>query len=318
MTSSPLILVATWRDGLFVVARDGKQQELAGQSVRSLTSDGDGGVLSIVDGHSVRRRTREGVWSTLATSELDLACGHVVGDVFYVGTDDAQILRVNADGTLGLLSGFDAVAGRATWYAGSVVVNGQRVGPPLGIRSMSATADGAVLLVNVHVGGIPRSTDGGVTWHPTVDVEVDVHEVRAHPTRPDVVVAAAAEGLCVSRDGGVTWSIERDGLYSKYCSAVAFAGDDILVAASADHFAAQGAIYRRSLDGSAKLSVVAGGLPAWLDGIADTGCIAAQGPLVAVADRNGSLYASIDTGETWSRQATGLPSPSCVLITPSA
>ena len=63
-------------------------------------------------------------------------------------------------------------------------------------------ADGSVLLANVHVGGIPRSTDGGVTWQPTIDVDSDVHEVRAHPHRSGVVMAAAAIGLCASRDGG--------------------------------------------------------------------------------------------------------------------
>jgi hypothetical protein len=50
---------------------------------------------------------------------------------------------------------------------------------------------------------------------------------------------------CISRDAGATWTIERGGLHASYCSAVAFSGDDILVSASTDHFAAQGRIYRR-------------------------------------------------------------------------
>ena len=218
----------------------------------------------------------DGVWSTIATTEMDLACCVAVGDVIYVGTDDARVLRVGADGGLEQLRGFDAVAGRETWYAGSAVINGQRVGPPLGIRSITATPDGAVLLANVHVGGIPRSTDGGATWQPTIDVDSDVHEVRAHPNRPGVVMAAAAIGLCTSRDGGVTWDVEQEGLHASYCSAVAFAGDDVLVSASVDHFAAQGAIYRRRVDGHGPLVAIAGGLPTWIEGIADTGCIAAQ------------------------------------------
>jgi hypothetical protein len=89
-----------------------------------------------------------------------------VDDVIYVGTNDARMLRVGAGGALEQLHGFDAVAGRATWYAGSAVINGERVGPPLGIRSITATADGSVLLANVHVGGIPRSIDAGATWSP--------------------------------------------------------------------------------------------------------------------------------------------------------
>ena len=71
---------------------------------------------------------------------------------------------------------------------------------------MAATCDGAVLLVNVHVGGVPRSTDSGLTWRPPIDINSDVHQVCAHPTRPDIVIAAA--GLCISRDAGATWTIE--------------------------------------------------------------------------------------------------------------
>ena len=96
-----------------------------------------------------------------------------------------------------------------------------------------------MLLANVHVGGIPRSTDGGVTWQPTIDIDTDVHEVCAHPIDPEIVIAAAAAGPGISHDGGATWTIEQDGLPASYCSAVAFLGRDLLVAASTDHFAAQ-------------------------------------------------------------------------------
>ena len=312
--TTPLVLVATWRDGLFVVSGETRDQELDAQPVRALAPDGQGGALAIVNGRSLRRRAPDGAWSTITTTKMDLACCVAVDDVIYLGTDDARVLRIDAHGGLEQLRGFDAVAGRETWYAGSAVINGQRMGPPLGIRSITATPDGAVLLANVHVGGIPRSTDGGITWQPTIDVDSDVHEVRAHPTRPGVVMAAAAIGLCASLDGGVTWDVEQDGLHASYCSAVAFAGDEVLVSASVDHFAAQGAIYRRRVNGRDSLVAVGGGLPAWTDGIVDTGCIATGGSAVALADRKGNLYVSADTGRSWSRRATGLPPPSSVLI----
>jgi hypothetical protein len=308
------VLVTTWRDGLFIVTADTLDHELRDQPVRALAPDGRGGALAIVNGRSLRRRAPDGVWSTIATTEVDLACCVAVGDVIYVGTDDARVLRVGANGELGPLRGFNVVAGRETWYAGSAVINGQRVGPPLGIRSITATSDGAVLLANVHVGGVPRSTDSGATWQPTIDVKSDVHEVRAHPNRPGVVMAAAAIGLCTSRDGGVTWDVEQEGLHASYCSAVAFAGNDIFVSASVDHFAAQGAIYRRRVDGHDSLVAVGGGLPEWTEGIIDTGCIATRGSAVAVVDRKGNLYVSADTGRSWSRRASGLPPPSSVLI----
>ena len=315
--TSPIVLVATWQDGLFVVAGETVDQELRHESVRSLAPDGRGGALAIVNGRSLRRRAPDGVWSTIATTELDLSCCVAVGDVIYVGSDDARVLRVGADGELEQLRGFDAVADRESWYAGSAVINGQRVGPPLGIRSITATSDGAVLLANVHVGGIPRSTDGGATWHPTIAIDSDVHEVRAHQNRPGVVVAAAAVGLCASHDSGATWRVERAGLHASYCSAVAFAGDDVLVSASVDHFATQAAIYRRRVDSDDPLVAIAGGLPTWIDGIADTGCIAAHGSAAALADRKGNLYVSADVGRSWSRQTDGLPLTSSLLIVES-
>jgi hypothetical protein len=307
------VLVATWQDGLFVVSA-AVDQELPGQSVRALAPDGRGGALAIVNGRSLSRRGQNGEWHTIATTEIDLACCVAAGDLIYAGTDDASVLRIDANGQVERLCGFDEIAGRDTWYAGSAVIDGQRVGPPLGIRSMTSTADGTVLLANVHVGGIPRSTDGGLSWQPTIAIASDVHEVRAHPHRPGIVVAAAAIGLCISRDAGVTWTVEQEGLHAAYCSAVAFAGDDILVSASEHHFAEQGGIYRRSVDGDGPLVAVGGGLPEWLEGIVDTRCIAARGSAVALADQKGNVHVSADAGRSWSSRADGLPFPSSVLV----
>lgn len=312
--TKPNILVATWGDGLFVFSGAAHNKELAGKAVRALAPDRHGGTLAIVDEHSLCRRTSEGEWSTIATSEFPLACAAAVGDLIYLGTDDAQVLQVSADGQIDMLGGFDSVPGRDTWYAGSALIDGQIVGPPLGVRSMTATCDGAVLLASVHVGGIPRSADGGVTWRPTLDIDNDVHEVCAHPMHPNIVAAAAAVGLCISRDGGATWTVQREGLHALYCSAVAFLGNDVLVAASADHFATQGAIYRRSIEGECPLSPVGGGFPRWIEGIADTGCIAACESSVAVADKGGNLYVSTDTGRTWLHCANGLPAISNILV----
>jgi hypothetical protein len=308
---TPSILVATWGNGLFSVTGKMVHQELADQSVRSLAADGRGGVLAIVGRHSLRRRSSNGEWSEIAKSDFDLSCCVAIADVVFVGTDDARIVRVDPDGNQQCLTGFDVVEGRDRWYAGAAIVDGKLMGPPLGIRSMAATCDGAVLLANVHVGGIPRSADFGLTWRPTIDIDSDVHQVCAHPTRPDIVIAAAAKGLCISRDAGTTWTIEQHGLHAHYCSAVAFGRNDIFVAASTDHFAAQGAVYRRPIDGNPALQPLGGGgLPTWIDGIADSDCIATRHSTVAVIDQSGRLYASHDDGASWSCSPDRLPVPS--------
>jgi hypothetical protein len=47
------------------------------------------------------------VWSTIATTAFDLACCVAVANVIYAGTDDARVLRVDADGALEPLRGHD-------------------------------------------------------------------------------------------------------------------------------------------------------------------------------------------------------------------
>lgn len=297
---TPTILVATWGNGLFSVTGETVHQELANQSVRGLADGGHGSVLAIVGRHSLCRRSSDGEWTEIAKSEFELSCCVPIGDVVFVGTDDAQVLRIDPDGTQHCLTGFDTVPGRDQWYAGTAIVDGKVMGPPLGIRSMTATCDAAVLLANVHVGGIPRSTDGGLTWQPTIDIESDVHQVCAHPTRPDLVIAASAVGLCMSRDAGATWTIEQRGLHAPHCSAVAFGRNDVFVSASADPFSAQGAVYRRPIGSDEPLQPLGGGMPAWTDGRADTDCITARDSTVAVIDGSGRLYVSQDDGATWS------------------
>jgi hypothetical protein len=317
------ILVATCGDGLFAVDGDGRghTQELPNQSIRGLAADGRGGALAIVGGHSVRRRASGGEWTTVATSdEFELSCCMAVRDTIYVGTDDARMLRLSHEGgVLDPMDGFDRVAGRESWFAGSAIVNGQRVGPPLGIRSVAANSNGSILYANVHVGGIPRSLDGGKSWQPTIDINCDVHEVRAHPGNPDFVAAAAAVGLCISRDAGATWVIEQEGLHAPHCSAVAFSGEDIFFSSATDPFAPEGRVYRRPVRTGGVIGAVEGsGMPAWVERGVDTGSIAAKGSSIAVADRGadrgGNLYVSDDFGRTWSCRSTGLPSPSGVLI----
>jgi hypothetical protein len=314
--TKPTILIATWDDGLFAVNGGRCTQEIAGQPVRGLAADGRGGALAIVGQHSLRRREKSGEWRTIATSEFELSCCMVVGDTIYAGTDDARMLLLKDEigGGFEPLEGFDKVAGRDSWFAGSAIVNGQRLGPPLGIRSVAASSGGSVLFANVHVGGIPRSLDGGRTWQPTIDIHTDVHEVCAHPADPDIVVAAASVGLCISRDAGAAWTIESEGLHDPHCYAVAFCGKDIFISAAVDPFVAEGRVYRMPLEPGGSLVAVEGGMSAWTEGKVDTGCIATKGQLIAMADMGGNLYCSEDLGGSWSRSSIRLAAPSGVLI----
>jgi len=247
---------------------------------------------AVADRRTVLRR-EETSWAEVARVDDDVTALLPVPDGAFLGTADGHLLRL-AGGAAARVRGFDAVEGRESWHA-----VGSRV--PY-VRSATMTADGGALLASVHVGGIPRSGNGGASWKPTIDVEADVHEVRAHRLKVRLVVAAAAVGLCESTDAGVTWSVTTDGLHATYLRAVACADDAIVVSASDGPFSDECALYRRSVEGGA-IERVREGLPEWLAGIVDTGMLDARGPVVAFADRQGALFVSEDAARSFTQHA---------------
>jgi hypothetical protein len=226
--------------------------------------------------------------------------------------DEAAMVRVNeirgssgeASEKVERLKGFDNVAGRSEWLAG---------GLPLGVRALTATADGAATLAAVHVGGIPRSTDRGDTWTPTIPINFDVHQVRAHPSLSNIVAAAAAVGLCVSQDGGQNWSVHAEGLEQPYSLAVAVLHEEVLFSVQDGPFAKRSQIWRWRI-GCQLLEQVRDGLPQWLDGKVDTARIAADGERTAIVDGGGNLWLSRAGSSGWERIATELPYVFGVLI----
>lgn len=299
---------------MVALSPDGRRHELEGRRVSRLVPDHRAGALAVVDGEAVARRSPAGDWTELATSELGIVSCLSVADAVYAGTEGARLLRVGDDGSVERVEGFDRVEGRATWFAGSTVVDGSVVGPPLAVRSLTGSSDGRVLLAAVHVGGIPRSVDAGDTWRPTIDIDWDVHEVRLHPEDPETAIAACAVGLCVSRDGGATWTLDRPGSEATHSSAVAFSDDDLFVSVSSGPFASHGTVLRRPIDAPGSLRPVGDGLPDRLDGIVDTGCIASKGATLAVVDRGGSVYLSEDAGLGWTRLTGDIRDPSGAVI----
>jgi hypothetical protein len=211
--------------------------------------------------------------------------------------NEAAMVRVTPAGKAERLPGFDKVRGRSEWFAG---------GPPLGVRALAGTADGAAVLAAVHVGGIPRSMDGGETWTPTIPIAFDVHEVRSHPSSPNLVAAATAVGLCVSRDGGRNWKVISEGLEVKNSLAVAVLPDEVLFGTSDGPFAKRSQVWRWRIRGEDP-EQIRDGLPRWLDGKIDTGWIAAGSGRAAILDGGGNLWLSTAGSSGWRRIAADLP-----------
>jgi len=222
-----------------------------------------------------------------------------------VGTSGARLFRVGAMGCVEPVEGFDDAPGRATWYT--------PWGGPPDTRTISEDADR--VYVNVHVGGILRSADGGRSFVPTIDIDADVHRVVTGGGGS--VLAAAAEGLWLSDDQGETWRRTAEGLDETYCRSVAVCGETLLLSASAGPRGERAGLYR-SCDGGRSFERCRGGLPEHLPGNVDSLCLDAlpDGSLAAFTVASGEVYTSRDEGRTWERIATSLPAPRCLLVLP--
>jgi hypothetical protein len=293
----PDVLVAT-DEGLHTVGLDAKV-EFVGRAVGDVVRDG-ASTWVLADGRDILR-FHEGEWRVEASVETwPATCLLPTPGGLFVGTAEAHLLQL-VDGSLETVKSFDEVAGRSEWFT--------PWGGPPDVRSMAR--DEAAVYVNVHVGGIPRSPDGGKSWTPTIEVGSDVHEVTADPAEPKRLFAATAFGLAVSGDGGDSWDFEDEDLHATYCRAVAVAGDKVFVSASTGPSGKLAGLYRRENGSFLRCEM---GLPEWFTGNIDTGCVAAAGDVVVFGTGDGDLFASTDGGETWEEFATGLPAVRRVLL----
>lgn len=288
------ILVGT-ADGVHPLGA-GRAAGLRGRAVEALATDG-AAVWAIADGEVVLRDGEQ----VASSPDLRLNCLALVDGGVLAGASEARLLRLDG-AELQAVDAFDNAPGRPDWYT--------PWGGPPDVRSVAAADDDA-LYVNVHVGGILRSTDRGQTWSPTIDIDADVHQVIVHPADAARVLAATAYGLADSSDGGQTWAMHTTGMHATYCRALAVAGDAVLISCSSGPRGARAAVYR--WDGAA-FERCRAGLPEWLDGNIDTGCLAAAGPLAVFGTEAGEVFRSRDAGRTWERAADGLPPVRSVIL----
>ena len=278
-------------------------EALAGRTVTALALDGST-IWAIVDGSELWE-CRDGAWKTRASLEGPPAtCVVTTPAGPLIGTEQAHLYRLT-DAGLERVDSFETADGRETWYT--------PWGDPADVRSIGIARDGTIH-VNVHVGGVVRSRDGGKSWGPTVDIENDVHQVLAHPSRAEVVLVASAEGFGVSRDGGDSWQFATTGLHAHYMRAVAVSGDHVLVSASTGFDGRRSAIYRRRLENGTRFERCTESLPKWFDDNIDTACLAAAGSLVVFGTGDGRVFRSLDFGERWELVIKGLPPVGCVTV----
>src|SRR5262245_29450748 len=301
----PRILVGT-EGGLREFGLDERpaREAFAGRTVTALARDARH-AWALIDGREIwseegeRWQKRAAVAGPAATCLTPDAAG------LLVGTETAHLLQLVGD-RLEPIDAFEHVDGRETWHT--------PWGDPADVRSLAVDAADGTIYVNVHVGGVVRSGDGGRTWMPTLDIEVDVHQVIVHPIRPKTVLVAAFDGFGLSRDGGDSWSFEVAGLHAHYARAVAITDATVLLTVSTGPNGRRSALYRKPLDGPGEFERCREGLPEWFNDNIDTACLATAGPLVVFGTEDGRLYRSRDGGVAWEFLAKGLPSVRSVLV----
>ncbi len=280
------------------------QVELAGHDITALAS-GSNTLWAITDHNAIWQRDAEHQWHKIATvSDVELHCLLPLEESLLVGTSGACLLRLQ-QGDLKRINCFESIEERDEWYT--------PWGDPPDVRSLAISPSG-ILYVNIHVGGILRSEDGGKTWQPTIDFHADVHEVCTVPGRPDWVLAATAQGLAISEAKGDTWRFDNENLHGAYARAVGVCGEIILMTASTGPHTDKAAIYRRRLGQPGGFEKCQQGLPEWFPNNINTGTLATAGDFAVFGSHAGKIFRSTDAGQSWEAMATGLAPIQCLVV----
>ena len=306
----PRILAGT-AEGLFrpEAGTGGQDRILDGHRINAIAPAGGKQLWGVVDDREVWRSDDvDSEWKRVAAIDRDT--GECLVDTranadngILIGTSGAHLRRVTND-ALEPVASFEHAPGRDDWFT--------PWGGPPAVRSISENRN--AVFVNVHVGGVLRSRDEGVSWEPTIDIHADVHRVTTGAGR---VFAAGGRGLSVSSDDGDTWRLVSRGMHGSYCRSVAFAGETVLISASDGPRGGRAALYRTELEAKA-VERCRDGLPEWFEGNIDSLCLDAlpDGSFSAFASESGDVFASTDQGASWTRLAASLPGVRCLLVLP--
>ena len=160
--------------------------------------------------------------------------------------------------------------------------------------------DAELLLVGIELGGVMRTTDGGLTFSDhRPGAQLDCHCLAWHPTEPGRAYQVAGGGAAWSADGGETWEPADAGRDRNYCWALAVDPEDPdrwWCSASTGPRAAHGGreaearIYRWEDDTWQPLTDLLRAMPY---------ALLARGGVLYAGYNDGQLKASEDAGETW-------------------
>ncbi len=234
---------------------------------------------------------------SLAVSPFDV---HEGPGTVYAGTEPSALFRSEDGGTTWVeLDGLQSIPSKAQWSF-----------PPRPhthhVRCIALSPhDPALILAGIELGGVMRSTDGGVTWEDhRRNAHRDCHWLVMHPKVPGRAYQAAGGGAAMSTNAGATWRRAEEGLDRWYAWGLAVDPDDpdlVYVSASPSPMHAHSgrhadaALYRWR---GARWEAVGDGLAAPLAALPMAIVTSADGAVYAGL-RDGSIFRSRDRGETW-------------------
>ena len=176
-------------------------------------------------------------------------------------------------------------------------------------KAIASSSDGTKLAATVYGGYIWTSTDSGATWTPqTNSGQRDWRVIRSSADGTKLSAIAKGDYIYTSTDSGVTWTA-RTGAGSRSWRALASSSDGTKLVAAAWN---KNTSIWTSTDSGAT----------WIErsGFTDKGwrsmTSSSDGTKLAAVAEDGSIYTSINSGETWA--ATNAPERSWRSITSSS
>ena len=168
-------------------------------------------------------------------------------NVLFAGSEPAAVYRSEDGGeSWSECAGFQQVPESNQWS-----FHGDRLSHVRELRA--APGDPDTMYAGIEVGGIVKSTDGGVSWTQLHGTHDDIHLVDISKANPSRVYVATAQAPYRSDDGGENWELINNGLERRYTLHISAAPHDaslVLVAVSTNAGRSNPQFYRSTDGGS--------------------------------------------------------------------
>jgi photosystem II stability/assembly factor-like uncharacterized protein len=245
-------------------------------------------------------------------------------DAVFAGVEDAALFR-SADGgqTWEELSGLRKHDTGAHWQpgGGGMCLHTLLINPH----------DPARMVVAISAAGVFRTEDGGATWQPSnrglrsegipdADAEVGhcVHHLAMHPSRPDVLYMQKHWDVMRSEDGGKSWEEVSGNLPSDFGFPIEVHPHEsdtvyvVPITSDSEHFPPDGKLrVYRSRTGGGEWQELTDGLPqahCYVNVLRDAMSVDSLDPAgVYFGTTGGQVYASADSGDSWTAIVRDLP-----------